>query len=156
MRLVQLDIGGYRLEFHPYVTVLRGLHDSLRAELVATLEAMAAGEAVSDGMVEAHGVFLDLDDDVLTMLDLGKPGRSDLDLVVRADQVAAGLGPGALARKDLDHRHEQIAGEVARLEAESERVQLALATSREHGTASVERLRAELDRQVQQRQALEA
>jgi len=156
MRLVQLDIGGYRLEFHPYVTVLRGLHDSLRAELLATLDALAAGEAIAEGMVEAHGVFLDLDDDVLTLLDLGKPGRSDLDLVVRADEVVAGLGPGALARKDLDHRREQIAGEVARLEAESERAQLALATSREQGTGSVERVRAELERRVEQRQAVEA
>jgi len=156
MRLVQLDLGGYRLEFHPYVTVLRGLHDSLRAELVATLEALAVGEAISEGMVEAHGVFLDLDDDVLTLLDLGKPGRAGLDLVVHADQVTAGLAPAALARNDLDHRREQIAGEVARLEAESERAQLALVTSREQGTGSVERVSAELERQVGQRQALEA
>jgi hypothetical protein len=173
MRVVQLDIGGYRLEFHPYVTVLRGLHRSLRAELVAALEALAVGEAMAEGMVEAHGVFLDLSEGVMTLLDLGKPGRSDLELVVRADQLPGGLGPGRLVRNDLDRRRERVAGELARLEADAERAQLALATSREaleaadasgdldgapseHSISSVERLAAELERQVQQRQALEA
>ena len=60
MRVVQLDIGGQRLEFHPYVTVLRGLHDGVRTQLVGALGALAAGEAAAEGMVEAHGVFLDL------------------------------------------------------------------------------------------------
>jgi hypothetical protein len=84
MRIVQLDIDGQRLEFHPYMTVLRGLPQDLRDDLVHALGALAHGEVNSGGMVEAHGVFLDLSEETLALLDLPKPGIGGLDLVVRA------------------------------------------------------------------------
>jgi hypothetical protein len=34
VRIVHLDIGGQRIEFHPYVSVLSGLDESLRAQQV--------------------------------------------------------------------------------------------------------------------------
>src|SRR4051812_1673085 len=133
MRVVRLDIEDERLEFHPYVTVVRGLHRRHRGQLLLALEALASGEAVADGIVEAHGVFLDLSEDTLAMLDLGKPGVDDVDLVVRPDQLPGPLGLGALGRKELDRRREKIAADVVRVEAELERAQLELATSRQAG-----------------------
>jgi hypothetical protein len=130
MRVVQLDIGGHRVEFHPYVTVVRGLDDELRQDIVRVVGALTAGEAAAGGLVEAHGVFLDLSDDALELLDLPRPGF-DLDLVVNATQVPGALEPGVLARNDLDRRRETLAARLARAEANAERARLALATSRE-------------------------
>jgi hypothetical protein len=161
MRVVQLDIGGQRLEFHPYVTVLRGVHNGLRAQLVAALGALATGEAATEGLVEAHGVFLDLSADALRLLDLGPPGVGGLDLVVAADQLPGGLGPQALVRNELDRRRERIAGELASVEAEAERARLTLGTSREAGEvnersgSSLDRLRGDLEGLVETRQVLE-
>src|SRR3954453_8994716 len=134
MRVVRLDIDGERLELHPYVTVLRGLHRGLRAQVVLALGALASGRAVADGTVEAYGVFLDLSEAALAMLDLGTPGIDGLDLVVRADDLPGAVGVGGLVRNDLDRRRERVGAEGVRVEDELERAQLTLAaTSREAG-----------------------
>src|SRR5437763_827784 len=164
MRVVQLDMDSQRVEFHPYLTVVRGLDNELRERLVAALAALAQGEAAAEGMVEAHGVFLDLSDEALALLDLPPSNGAGpgLDLVVRADQLPRALGPTALARGELDRRREQIAQQVAQAEAEAERARLALATSRwalgqdDPGGSSAEGPGAELERLRQQREALEA
>jgi hypothetical protein len=169
MRVVQLDIGGHRVEFHPYVTVVRGLDDELRQEIVRVVGALASGEAAADGLVEAHGVFLDLSEDALELLDLPRPGFG-LDLVVNAAQVPGALEPGVLARNDLDRRRETLAARLARAEAEAERSRLALATSREaldavangssgdegNTSASLDSLRREAEELVAAREAAEA
>lgn len=103
MRLLQLNPNGSEesaLDFHPMVTVVTGLGPSGR-ELV--LRAVAALPSGSDpgcgGLVEAHGVMLDLTPDTLAMLDLA---ASDLDVLVRRGdlptgngQAATGLGAGS-------------------------------------------------------------
>ncbi|HEY2814210.1 MAG TPA: hypothetical protein VGJ03_12160 [Acidimicrobiales bacterium] len=160
MRVVQFDIGDQRVEFHPYVTVLRGIDADLREQLVRALGALASGEAVAEGMVEAHGVFLDLSEDALALLDLPKPGIGGLDLVVRADQLPRALGPSALVQADLEHRRDLIAARVSAAEAEEERAGLALEASQEKlqddgDGSSLDRPRAELERLTEVREQLE-
>src|SRR5262249_32897946 len=153
---------------HPYVTVVRGLDDGLRRRIVRAVGALAAGEASADGIVEAHGVFLDLSEEALELLDLPRPGFG-LDLVVDAAQVPGTLEPGVLARNDLDRRRERVAAQVAGAEAEVERAGLALATSREaleaggrssgeegNGSASLDSLRRDVEELVAARDAAEA
>ena len=88
VRLVQLEgpSGGSPLNFHPQMTVVGGLDDDLRARLVATLRSLpAAGDPGWDGLVEAHGVVLDLHRDNLRLLGLGH----DVDVVVGAGDLPA-------------------------------------------------------------------
>jgi hypothetical protein len=98
MRLLQLNPNGSEesaLDFHPMVTVVTGLGPSGR-ELV--LRAVAALPSGSDpgcgGLVEAHGVMLDLTPDTLAMLDLA---ASDLDVLVRRGDLPNGDGREASA-----------------------------------------------------------
>jgi hypothetical protein len=68
------------------MTVVGGLDDGLRARLVATLRSLpAAGEPGWDGLVEAHGVVLDLHRDNLRLLGL----HHDVDVVVGAGDLPA-------------------------------------------------------------------
>src|SRR4026207_862682 len=52
------------------MTVVRGLAPSARAELVGVLAGIPAGRAPVSGLIEAHGVLLDLDATNLDLLDL--------------------------------------------------------------------------------------
>jgi hypothetical protein len=72
--VIQLRKSGLVLDLHPFVSVVRGLEGSLRDELIN------AGLA---GLVEAHGVVLDLTPDALALLDL----HESLDVVVRREDL---------------------------------------------------------------------
>lgn len=83
MRLLRLDGGeqGPTLDLHPFFTVVRGLSGARREQVLSALRALPAGQDPGlRGLLEAHGVLLDLDRDTLDLLDLR---ATDLDVVVR-------------------------------------------------------------------------
>lgn len=88
MRVLALELGDGVVELHPFLTVVRGLSPDAREELIRVLAAVPAGKALADGVLEAHGVLLDLDDGTLELLDLG----GDLDVVVRSGDLPGGQG----------------------------------------------------------------
>ncbi|MCU0269765.1 MAG: hypothetical protein MUF83_14130 [Acidimicrobiales bacterium] len=99
MRLLQLTANGSSgeaLDLHPKVTVVTGLNADGRSRLVRAVAALPRGESPGcHGLVEAHGVLLDLTADSLALLDL----HGDLDAVVRATDIpgaasVAGAGVG--------------------------------------------------------------
>jgi hypothetical protein len=145
MRVVQLDIDGHRIQFHPYVTVVRGLAPGARASMVAALAGLPAGESPAPGLVEVHGVLLNLSVETMALLDLDPPLVDGLDVILRADQLPRALRPEALSRNELDRRREKIAAQLARYEAEAERGRRASGEELEERT----RRRAELETRVQ-------
>lgn len=92
MRLIQLNPNGSEanaLDFHPKVTVVNGLSPLGRDLVINAVTALPrAGDPGCHGLLEAHGVLLDLSADTLALLDLGR----ELDVVVRASDV-----PGAVS-----------------------------------------------------------
>lgn len=101
MRLIQLNPNGSEanaLDFHPKVTVVSGLSALGRDLVINAVSALpCADDPGCHGLLEAHGVLLDLSPDTLRLLDLGR----ELDVVVRATDVpgavsATGHGVGTL------------------------------------------------------------
>src|SRR5581483_6294407 len=130
MRVVQVDLGDRRLYLHPYLTIIRGLDDKSHDRLVDTFAGLPEGRAAASGMIEAHGIFLDLTDDALALLDLPNPGIEAVDVVVRPSDVAEVFGDGVLARRELQREREELEVRLARAEAEADRARLALAAGR--------------------------
>ncbi len=97
MRILRLvDPDRYAVEFHPYITVLAGADEEQRRAIVAAFEAVAAGQAtVLQGLIEVHGVVLDLDEHALDLLDLDD---ADVDVCVRADELP-GNNSGGVERQ---------------------------------------------------------
>ena len=91
MRLLQLTLDPERdavLELHGAMTVVTGMSDRERERLVRIVTAVAKGEDPGmPGLVEAHGVVLDLTSEVLALLDTG----ADVDPLVRRRDL-----PGAV------------------------------------------------------------
>src|SRR4051812_39419506 len=86
MRLLRLQgpDAGPTLDLHPYVTVVSGLSVAAREKVIAALGALPSGaDPEMTGLVEAHGVLLDLDAATLQLLDFDK----ELDVVVRATDL---------------------------------------------------------------------
>src|SRR5687768_12338694 len=86
MRLLRLQgpDAGPTLDLHPYVTVVSGLSGAARDQVIGALSALPTGSDPGlSGLVEAHGVLLDLDVSTLALLDFAE----DLDVVVRADDL---------------------------------------------------------------------
>lgn len=92
MRLLQLNTNGNdasALDFHPMVTVVNGLTDAGRAAVIRAVTALPKGlDPGCSGLVEAHGILLDLDADTLAILDLD----GDLDVLVRANDIPGAMG----------------------------------------------------------------
>jgi hypothetical protein len=102
MRLLQLDPDGSEelaLDFHPVITIVTGLGRTGRQRLLAAIRALPRGaDPGCPGLVEAHGVMLDLREETLKMLDL----HSDLDVLVRSDDMPAPgspSGPGGATNR---------------------------------------------------------
>jgi hypothetical protein len=74
MRLLQIDPNGSEttaLDFHPMITVVTGLTPSGRELVLRVARSLGAGEDPGlGGLVEAHGVLLDLNRETLELLDL--------------------------------------------------------------------------------------
>src|SRR5688572_30365278 len=93
MRVLRLDLGEHRIELHPFVTVVRGLTPELRERLLEVMAGLPAGQSTVGGLIEAHGVLLDLAPANLAVLDL----TERLEVVVGSDDLprANGGRPGA-------------------------------------------------------------
>src|SRR3954451_2526157 len=87
MRLLQLTPDGTEesaLDFHPTITVVNGLGIGGRDVVIRAITAIAKGQDPGiSGLLEAHGVLLDLNQDTLSLLDL----HTDLDVVLRPDDM---------------------------------------------------------------------
>jgi hypothetical protein len=163
VRILQLDLDGRRIEFHPYVTVLRGLDADLRAKLIDALTAVSAGRPSVEGLVEAHGVVLDLTDATLKLLDLPGAGDGGFDIIVRREQLPGNtLSPSIGGRGQIERARAEAADRVARAEADADRAAVALLASRQaasgssDGGASLDGPRAELARLAARRTQVEA
>ena len=92
MRLLQLNPDGNEaaaLDFHPMVTVITGLTPSGRERVIDAVTALPKGtDPGCHGLLEAHGILLDLDADTLQLLDL----NTDLDVLIRPQDVPRGPG----------------------------------------------------------------
>lgn len=90
MRLLQLNPSGNEsaaLDFHPMVTVVKGLSESGRRRIINAVAALPrGGNPGCAGLIEAHGILLDLDEPTLAMLDL----EGDLDVIIAADDLPGG------------------------------------------------------------------
>lgn len=139
MRVLRLDVDGSRFELHPYVSVLTNIDTAHRARVLQILTGLPSGRVTeARGLVEAHGVLLDLAPDTLALLDLGLDVGSDgstgpgIDAVVRADQLpGAALGPGARERAQLIGQRDTLLDAVNRAQGDARRAQLAHAANRE-------------------------
>ena len=164
MRILQLDLGGHRIEFHPYVTVLRGLDSDLRAKLIEALSAVSGGRPSVEGLVEAHGVVLDLTDATLKLLDLPGTANGGFDIIVRREQLPGNSAStdGGGGRGQIERARTEAAGRVARAEADADRAAVSLLASREalsapaSGGAVADTPRSELARLTERRTALAA
>ncbi len=87
MRLLQLNPDGTEesaLDFHPIITVVNGLGVGGREVIVRAITAIARGQDPGiGGLLEAHGVMLDLTPDALSLLDI----HTDLDVLLDRDDI---------------------------------------------------------------------
>jgi peptide chain release factor subunit 1 len=154
VRLVQLagPSGGTPLSFHPQITVVGGLDDACRVRLLDALRALPSGaEPGWEGLIEAHGVVLDLDRESLRLLGL----QHDVDVVVGAGDLpgdgetvdrSEGLGAAVPAGPEeqiegLRLSHDILAHGVAALK----RTRIEFEEARLQAVEAIEEARADLD-----------
>ena len=96
MRVLRLLIDHHhRIELHPGLTVVTGLTDDQRTTLRRAFLAAGVGLGPSTtGLIEAHGVLLDLDQDGLDLLDVA--ARPTIPV------VASSSLPGTVSEDDAD------------------------------------------------------
>ena len=95
MRLLQLNPNGNEataLDLHPMVTVVTDLSASGRDRLFRAATALPqGGDPGSPGLIEAHGILLDLSPDILRVLDLvmeaPSPDRGTADQKTRSSSA---------------------------------------------------------------------
>ncbi|MCB1027872.1 MAG: hypothetical protein KDB24_08940, partial [Microthrixaceae bacterium] len=118
MRVVRYTdpvIEGLELELHPRLTVVSGLPDPVRQRLAGTIAAIPRGtEPVGRGLIEVHGVRLDLTLENLELLGCDR----DIDAVLTPDELPGGAGTeedpdealtGAQAElRDADEQYRQV------------------------------------------------
>jgi hypothetical protein len=143
VRVLHLQLTDGPVEIHPYVTVLRGSSPAARQELLDVFAALPGGRALVPGVIEAHGVLLDLTAGSLAMLDL----NHELDTVVRRTDLPHGdgarAGSVADARQRLDEARAQLATAEASLTAAvAARDEILLALERLEGAGATEPLAA--------------
>ena len=141
--------------------MLRGLDDGLRAKLIEALSAVSAGRPSVEGLVEAHGVVLDLTDATLKLLDLQGAAEGGFDIIVRREQLPGNSPSGGGGRGQIERARAEAADRVARAEADVDRAAIALQASRDAATessggSSLDTPRAELARLAARRTELEA
>lgn len=96
MRVVRLRVDEHHVvELHPAVTVVEGLDEPQRTTLRRAFAAVGSGVAPpTAGLLEAHGVLLDLDQGALDLLEVAE---SPADVVVTRGHV-----PGAVAEDEAE------------------------------------------------------
>jgi len=94
MRLLQLSLNPDQdapIELHPMLTVVHGLTERDRQRLIrATVAAAKGADPECAGLLEAHGVVLDLDSEALRLLDMG----GDVDPLVRRTDLPGAVRSG--------------------------------------------------------------
>lgn len=124
---------GAPLTFHPQMTVVGGLDDDLRARLLDALRALPAGtEPGWEGLVEAHGVVLDLHRENLRLLGMS-----------HAVDVVVGAGDLPAAGEAADRTVNPVTGPTAP-EDHLEGLRLSHDIL-EHGVAALKRSRIEFE-----------
>ncbi len=92
MRLLELRSPGAEspsLEFHPYLTIVRGLSSEDQDVVIRAIAAIASGSDPGlGGLVESHGIIFDLSPETLGIFGLD----SAVDVVVRQDDLPGGNG----------------------------------------------------------------
>jgi hypothetical protein len=154
VRLVRLagPEDGAPLDFHPAMTVVGGLTDDARARLCAALQALPAGRDPGwEGLVEAHGVVLDLDREALRLLGMQRevdvvvgshdlPGQNGEAHGERAPIVMGPADPEAKA-EELRLSYDILAHGVAALK----RARMEFEEARLQAVEALEEARADLD-----------
>jgi hypothetical protein len=130
VRVLHLELSDGPVTLHPFVTVIRGVSPEVRKELLDVFGAIPRGRAPVRGLLEAHGVLLDLTDESLAMLDLS----ADLDSIVRVADLPA---RGASRASALDDAEQRLVAARAELRAR-EAVLVAAAAARDDALAAVE------------------
>jgi hypothetical protein len=152
MRVLQLRKFGMTLDLHPFVSVVYGLDEETRAQVIDALAAVPAGDDPGlAGLVEAHGLLLDLTPSVLRLLDM----RAPLDVVVRRENLP-GVPSPAKGRDDDGPPPEEVRVATRRREAEEAAAAMAAAVAaHEAGSAPTDlpSIDAQLQRRVQERRA---
>ncbi len=117
MRLLRLMNDDFALEFHPYVTVVTGLDEAARQAVVDGIEALPRGEVGElSGLVESHGVVLDLESESLRLLEMD---NTEVEVVVTADGLPGNGGPtGVPEVSDLELDRAAIGEEIEAAETE--------------------------------------
>ena len=142
--------GGTPLSFHPQVTVVGGLDDDGRQRLLDALRALPAGSDPGwEGLVEAHGVVLDLHRENLRLLGMGHSvdvvvGPGDLPVdgepADRRSPLTGALEPGDQL-EGLRLSHDVLAHGVATLK----RSRIEFEEARLQAVEAIEEARADLD-----------
>jgi|GEM_PF-1347654 len=103
MRLLQLNPNGSEenaLDLHPMLTVVTGLSPAARESLLDIVTALPKGIAPSmHGLVECHGIFLDLDAPSLALLDLSD---ANVDVRLRPEDIRTVLDKAAVGAVAVD------------------------------------------------------
>ncbi len=98
MRILQLEAsagGSEVVDLHPRLSVVLGLAPEGRERVLGAIAGVPAGtSAGTAGLIEAHGILLDLNDANLDLLDL----RTPLHNVLRSADVPGALDPTELRR----------------------------------------------------------
>jgi hypothetical protein len=152
MKLVRFEdpaVDGMAIDFHPQITVIRGLPRPARLRIIETAEAIPAGEdSVSDAVIEAHGIRMALNAENLSLLDMGH----HLDVVIAPSDLPTAAAETdsaidhelATARersRNADAEYEQVLRTIGELRRQNER----LIEERLLLTRQIEAARANLD-----------
>ncbi len=114
MRILEITLDGgpgRSIELHPNLTVVEGLDATRRQHLADAVNAMAKGQATTDGLIEASGVLFDLTPGSLKLLGLD----ADVDLVVRATDLPGHDRDADAAARELARAHAEREKKLARL-----------------------------------------
>lgn len=98
MRILQLDAsadGSQVLDLHPRLSVVFGLDPAERSHVLDAVAALPSGDAAgAHGLLEAHGILLDLTTENLALLELHEPKVN----VLRPSDVPGAMDPDELRK----------------------------------------------------------
>ena len=154
MRLLRYDdpLTALSVELHPLLNVISGMPVDARQRFMASMSAMARGELTAlVGLVDVHGVLLELGPDTMTLLELTTQA-TPADVIVRAEDLTAAF-PDTPPERDAELEAAQnvlalAQGALSDAERATERLEAdARAAAAEHllAESELEALRGEDD-----------